>query len=418
MIDDASGLSFSEQEFLEDFHHTAVYGATDHQGIDRQAGTVPHGQVRDWFQRRAEKAGLVVETDDVGNIFATKEYRSDAPFILIGSHLDSQPLGGRFDGTYGVIAALHAVIAVDQAVARGDLAAVYNIAVVDWFNEEGARFSPSVMGSSVWAGLLDKREVLETEDAEGISVAQALESTGRRGQSRVDLPAAAYAEIHIEQGRRLEDSGHDIGLVEENWSAQKLRVRVQGEQSHAGSLLADRRDALLAASEVVLLAEQAAQGFSADQLITSVARLDVRPNSPSVIASDVELILDIRAAAPSDVEQAREKLLGEFRELETRRNVRIEVDDFILRPARSFTKAGVELAEAAAYAEGLRPMRLATLIGHDSVALNTVVPTVMLFIPSRNGVSHCEREYSSDEHMVNGVRVLARIAADLVEGAF
>lgn len=404
------------REFLDDFHHTARYGATSGGGIDRQAGSPEHGAVRDWFEERARSLGFIVTTDAIGNIYARREWISGAPCVLLGSHLDSQPLGGRFDGTYGVVAALHAAVAVDAEVAAGTLVPTVNIAVVDWFNEEGARFAPSIMGSSVRAGLLDLDTALTTTDSAGTTVAEALEATGRRGVSPAP-EACGYAEIHIEQGRRLERAGIPIGIVDRSWHTQKLLVSVLGEQSHTGAtLMADRHDALVAASHVVIAVEGVVETFESETIVTSVGRFDVAPNSPIVVPRRVDLVVDLRADRREDVEHARSLLLERFAEIARDRDVEIVAEDYDVRPVRRFPASGVELAEKAARDQGLENEVLATLAGHDSVAMNTIVPTVMLFVPSADGVSHCEREFTADEDLVAGLAVLTESARRLVRG--
>lgn len=402
--------------FLADFHHTTLFGATQNGGIDRQAGTPEHGAVRDWFEKQARKRGFHVLTDQIGNIFAIKEWLPGAPFVLIGSHLDSQPLAGRFDGTYGVVAALHAASALDKSVHEGLLVPEVNIAVVDWFNEEGSRFAPSVMGSSVFAGLLDLEETLGTLDPNGVSVHEALSAIGRRGEA-VDLPLAGYAEIHIEQGRRLERAGICIGVVERSWHTQKLLVRVTGEQSHTGAtLMADRRDALVTASHVVIAVEELVEDFEPESIVTSVGKFDVEPNSPIVVPRQVDLVVDIRADDKADVLRARELLKKRMEQLAHRRSVTIEAEDFDVRPTQMFSEQSVALGQKAASDEGEESLVLATLAGHDSVALNRVTPSVMLFVPSVDGVSHCEREFTGDEDLVTGLRVLTNLAGRLVSG--
>ncbi|WP_040703069.1 M20 family metallo-hydrolase [Nocardiopsis salina] len=412
---DAFGLD--AEEFLTDFHHTTRYGATDNGGIDRQAATVPHGEVRDWFESRAVERGFEVRTDTIGNVFAVKEWIPGAPYVLVGSHLDSQPLGGRFDGTYGVVSALHAASALDRAVRDGRLVPQANIAVVDWFNEEGARFPPSIMGSSVFVGLLELETALRTVDPAGVTVADALADTGRDGEP-VDLPLAGYAEVHIEQGRRLERAGIPIGVVDRSWHTQKLLVRVVGEQSHTGAtLMADRRDALVAASHVVVMAEELVEEFTPETIVTSVGKFDVEPNSPIVVPRRVDLVVDLRASDRGDVVRARSLLLERMERLAERRGVRIEADDFDVRPVQPFPQDAIALGQEAARDEGMGSAVLNTLAGHDSVALNRVTPTVMLFVPSVDGVSHCEREFTSDEDLVSGLRVLTNVAARMVTGA-
>lgn len=403
-------------EFLQDFHHTARYGATAAGGIDRQAGTAEHGEVRDWFEQRAVELGFTISTDEIGNIFATREWLPGEPYVVIGSHLDSQPLGGRFDGTYGVIAALHAAAAIHDDVVAGTLFPSYNIAVVDWFNEEGARFAPSIMGSAVHTGLLDLQTALQTQDPEGVTVAQALEATGRLGQDPAPEPAA-YAEIHIEQGRRLERAGVALGIVDHSWHTQKLLVSVIGEQSHTGAtLMADRRDALTAASRAVVAVEDVVEDFEPETLVTSVGKFDVQPNSPIVVPRQVDMVVDLRADRREDVEQARILLLQQFEQIAARCTVEIQAEDFDIRPTQSFPADGVELAEKASRDAGHEPLLLSTLAGHDSVAMNRVVPSVMLFVPSADGVSHCEREYTSDDDMVTGVHVFTSVVRRLIQG--
>ncbi|GAA2034019.1 M20 family metallo-hydrolase [Yaniella flava] len=404
------------ERFLSDFHHTTIYGATDKNGIDRQAGSDEHGAVRDWIEEQAVARGFNVVTDEIGNIFALKEWVPGAPFVLVGSHLDSQPLGGRFDGTYGVIAALHAASAVDQAVTDELIAPQTNIAVVDWFNEEGSRFPPSIMGSSVFVGLFDLEKTLQTTDPDGVTVEEALTHTKRRGTA-IDLPVAGYAEIHIEQGRRLERAGIPIGVVDRSWYTQKLLVTVTGEQSHTGAtLMSDRRDALVAASHVVIMVEELVDDFEPETIVTSVGKFDVEPNSPIVVPRQVDLVVDIRADDKADVLRARTLLLERMDRLATRRSVTIDAEDFDIRPVQRFPEDAVALGEKAAIDEGEESRVMATLAGHDSVALNRVTPSVMLFVPSVDGVSHCEREFTSDEDLVTGLRVLTNLVSRMISG--
>lgn len=404
-----------EQAFLTDFHHTARFGATPGGGIDRQAGTVEHGQVRDWFCARARQRGLDVRVDGIGNVFAAHTWDPEAPYVLVGSHLDSQPLGGRYDGTYGVIAALHAVGAVIEAHTSAPPPR-FNLAVVDWFNEEGARFAPSIMGSSVFAGLLDLDRTLDTQDPAGITVRQALERTGYLG-GPVGLAPAAYAEIHIEQGRRLERARVPIGVVRESWYTQKLLVQVVGEQSHTGAtLMADRRDALIAAAHVVLAVEGVVDQFPPESIVTSVGQFDVLPNSPIVVPRQVDLVVDIRADTPGHVHRARRLLLERMEQVAADRNVEVTAADFDVRPVQRFPAEAVDLGGKAAGDEGAESMVLSTMAGHDSVPLNRITPSVMLFVPSADGVSHCEREYTADTDLLTGLRVLTRVVQRLVSG--
>lgn len=402
--------------FLEDFHHTSRFGATSGGGIDRQAGTAEHGAVRDWFESRAQEFGFRVETDEIGNIFAYKEWIPGASFVLLGSHLDSQPLGGRFDGTYGVIAALHAAISLDEQVKAGGVEPSYNICVVDWFNEEGARFRPSIMGSGVYTGRWELEETLAISDPDGVTVREALISTGRLG-GKVELPVEFYGEIHIEQGRRLERAEIGIAAVSHNWCKRELSVSVIGEQSHTGAtLMADRRDALLGAAEVALAVEAVVEDFEAETIVSSVGQFDVEPNSPVVVPRLVELVVDLRANSQEDVDRARDTVLEKFETIARRRNLEIISVESEDREIQHFPQQGIDLVLQSAKDAGQESVVLSTLAGHDAVFINDLMPAVLIFIPSTGGVSHCEREFSSDEDMVTGLQVLANAAARLVTG--
>jgi N-carbamoyl-L-amino-acid hydrolase len=411
-----SHIASTDREFLTDFHEVAKIGATPAGGVERQAATPEDGLTRQWFTAWARSRGWEVRVDGIGNQFACWECVPGAPYVLVGSHLDSQPLGGRFDGAYGVIAALHAAQRVRQAVEEGARKPVHNLAVVNWFNEEGGRFAPSVMGSSVYAGLFDREEMLQVRDLEGITAAEALAAIDQLG---TDTPptAAGYAEIHIEQGRILEREARDIGVVESSWYTQKLDIEVLGEQSHTGATaMADRHDALVAAAKVVLRVHAVTQNFEEEAMVSSVGQHVVEPNSPIVVPRRVHMVADLRSSSPEIVQRAREILLGEIQGIAREHDLTIDVNDFDIREKRHFPAEGVELAEKAAANEGLSSRRIETMAGHDSVSMNTVVPSIMLFVPSVDGVSHCEREFTTDEDMVRGLGVLTAVAGELVSG--
>ena len=289
--------------------------------------------------------------------------------------------------------------------------------MVNWFNEEGGRFAPSIMGSSVFAGLLQREQMLDVADLQGITVREALDGIGYLGTS--DGPeAAGYAEIHIEQGRILEREGISIGLVDSSWYTQKLDIEVLGEQSHTGATaMADRHDALVAASKIILMVHDVTAEFAEEALVSSVGQLTLEPNSPIVVARRVHLVADLRSGDPDIVKAARAKLIEDIDALAREHDIKVNVKDFDIRPIRRFPEGGLELADKVAADLGLSARRIQTMAGHDSVAMNTVAPSVMLFIPSVDGVSHCEREFSTDEDMVAGVDMLTGVARELVAGA-
>lgn len=406
--------------FLEDFRSMSRNGATPGGGVDRQAATVADGQNRNWFRGLVEGYGFDVRYDAVGNQFALLELVPGAPYIAVGSHLDSQPLGGKFDGAYGVLAGAHAAKAVAElAAGAGEYAPKFNLAVINWFNEEGCRFKPSMMGSSVFTGKISAEQVLETTDPHGVTVREALEAIGTIGDFSLDV--AGYVELHIEQGRSLDDGGIKIGLVESTWGANKYEFTVQGEQAHTGAtVIADRRDALFAASSMIVAARDVADKFTDDDgmVITSCGEISVFPNSPVVVASEVKLLIDVRATDEQRLADADAELFRRFAEVEERSKCEIVRGAEHIWGSKEYDRRGLELAASAADSLGLSKQVVRTLAGHDSTNMKDVVPTIMLFVPSVDGITHNEAEYTTDEDMVDGVRLLTEVLRRVTGGEF
>ncbi|WP_072687184.1 M20 family metallo-hydrolase [Rhodococcus marinonascens] len=411
-----AGKSDLDRSVIADFHQLSHFGATSGGGVDRQAATAEDAAQRAWLAEWLVDRGFRVECDRVGNQFGLLEIHPDAPYVLTGSHLDSQPLGGRYDGAYGVLASAHAAHRIAQKWRAGDIAPKYNLAVVNWFNEEGCRFKPSMMGSSVFTGKLDVERALSTTDRDGVSVADALSGIGCLG-SGAGPRAAAFAEIHIEQGRNLENDGITIGVVDSTWAAQKYELVIHGDQSHTGSTtMPDRQDALLGASLLVVAARELAEEFSDAPLHTSVSQMTIEPNSPVVIAREVRMNLDVRSPNESVVDLANKRLMARFAEIETRARVRIEKATAHSWGVAGYQPEGVKLSMSAADDLGLTYRQIMTVAGHDSVNLKDVVPTVMLFVPSVDGISHNEHEFTTDEDVCAGVDLLTEVVGRLAVG--
>jgi beta-ureidopropionase / N-carbamoyl-L-amino-acid hydrolase len=404
----------AERDFLADFAALSRIGATAGGGVHREAATAEDGAARRWLCSWFERHGLHTAVDEVGNMYGSAEWLPGAPSVLVGSHLDSQPTAGRFDGAYGVLAAVHAVAAARDAVTAGTVVPMYNLAVVNWFNEEGSRFSPSLMGSGVYVGAFDVESTLAVTDRAGVTVGEALADIGFAGTDPMP-PAVSYAEIHIEQGRILQDTGTDIGIVTANWAARKYSVTVHGAQAHTGAThLADRHDALIGASRLVLAVRELAEAFEPGQLLGSVGRFTVSPNSPVVVPGTVTLAVDLRSADPDVLDKAHEQFLAVVDAVNNDGEVAVEIDSLSLRPSTRYQSSGIVLAEAAAGRAGLSSRRMSTMAGHDSVNLKDVVPTVMLFVPSDAGISHNEAEYTADQDLLNGVAMLTEVVTALL----
>ena len=411
----ASPAGADAEAFLRDFRSLSAIGETPGHGVDRQAATPADARARTWFTSLAAQYGFRTETDRIGNVFALIDWNPGAPYVLIGSHLDSQPTAGKYDGAYGVAAALHAGRRLAARAGTGSVPK-YNLAVVDWFNEEGCRFAPSMMGSSVYTGKLGAADALAVTDVTGTTVREALAGIGHLG-SGTGPEAAAYAEIHIEQGRSLEEAGATIGLVHSCWAAVKYSATVRGDQAHTGStVIADRKDALLGASRLVVLLREIADHFPGAVLHTSVGQLTVYPNSPVVVPSRVDLVMDLRSADEDVLAAARALLRAGITRIEREANVSIDVAESHAWDVNPYQPAGVDLAAECAAELGLSSRRVFTLAGHDSINMKDIVPTVMLFVPSADGISHNEREFTTDDDACAGVDMLTRVAERLCNG--
>ncbi|WP_406487481.1 M20 family metallo-hydrolase [Streptomyces phaeochromogenes] len=403
--------------FLEDFATLSAFGATPGGGVERQAATAADGEQRAWLHQWLTDRGFEVHYDGVGNQFGLFTFTPGAPYVLSGSHLDSQPLGGRYDGAYGVLASAHAAHRAVQRWKASDGTPRHNVAVVNWFNEEGSRFKPSMMGSAVFTGKLPAETALTTTDPTGTTVEAALREIGTIG----DYPGpevAAYAEIHIEQGRDLENAGTTIGLVGSTWAARKYQVVVRGEQSHTGStIMADRRDALFGASLLVVAVRELAEQSTDTPLHTSVSEMTILPNSPVVVAREVRMHVDLRSPDEALLDAAAKRLAESIPGIEERASVtiaQVQTHGWAVAP---FPAAGVELAAQAADDLGLSHRTVMTIAGHDSVNMKDVAPAIMLFVPSVEGVSHNEGEFTQDVETCAGTDLLAEVLHRLMSGA-
>lgn len=388
----------------------ARIGATPGGGVDRQALSAE--EIRAWaaMLEWAREAGLEASTDPAGNLFiALPGADRDAPPVLAGSHLDSQPGGGRFDGVYGVVAALEALTVL---AARG-VRPPADIVCVAWMNEEGSRFAPGMMGSEAFAGERGLASIRATADAHGVTVADALDALHAAfpalRRRPLGFPLAAYVEAHIEQGPVLEAEGRVIGVVEGIQGKKTFDVVIEGERGHAGTLaMADRRDAL--AAFVRVAASLYADIGGEDPIVKfTIGRVQVEPNAPSVVPERVTLRIDLRHPdnAVLDRMGARLAWLCEAHAAPCRAKVTALVD----APSNVFD-AGLQWAIAdAARRLGHSHMRLLSAAGHDARHMAPLCPSAMIFIPCREGISHAENEWAEPAHVAAGADVLLQVLA-------
>ena len=384
----------------------AKLGATEKGGVCRIALTELDRQGRDLFIRWAREAGCEVRVDRIGNIFARRAGRDNAlPPVVTGSHIDTQPTGGKFDGNYGVLAGLEVIRSLNDAKVVTE--APLEIAV--WTNEEGSRFVPVMMGSGVFVDAFTLEHALAQRDNDGVSVAEALASIGYAGAapaSAVASPVGAYFEAHIEQGPVLEANDRVIGVVEGALGQRWYDVVLQGMEAHAGPTPMElRKDALLAASELVIEVNRIALAH-APHARGTVGWIENYPNSRNVIPGRVKLSVDLRAADDVVLSAMDAELKEAVQRIAARGKVQATVEQVVYFPPQPFTPALVAAIRGAAEAQGLSWMNVISGAGHDAVYLARVCPTAMIFVPCLDGISHNEIEDAQPDHLEAGCNVL------------
>jgi N-carbamoyl-L-amino-acid hydrolase len=350
--------------------------------------------------------GLRLEVDAIGNMFGILAWAgSDAPMVMTGSHLDSQPNGGRFDGALGVLAACSAVDTIKRTVEKDGLTPKVNFTVVNWTNEEGARFQPSLLGSSVFTGALTLDFALDRRDGDNVSVREALSGIGYAGKDKPSLPDA-YIELHIEGSDKLEKAGLKFAAFTRYWGATKYRLAFLGRQAHTGPTpMAERQDALLAAAYLISELKGMADKGGLD-LHTSVGRLEVFPNSPNVVPAEAVLFVELRSGSPDILESAEEEFKHLIKICAQRAGVGYEVRSIDYRKAGRMDDGLVNLATQTAKELGHTTLNLDTIGGHDGVALADKCPSIVIAVPSVGGVIHHPTEFTTPEDRALGTHIL------------
>lgn len=392
----------------------ARLGATAKGGVNRQALSAEDAAARNLLAGWAAERGFTTFADAIGNIFVRREGREpDLGPVLTGSHLDTQPTGGRFDGAYGVLAAFEVLEALDDA----GIATRRPVIAVAWTNEEGNRFQPGCMGSGVFARQYDLDTMRAVADRDGVTIAQALSAVEAHAplarREGAGFPAAAYLEAHIEQGPILESCGHTIGAVTLIQGIRRFQVEVLGEEAHAGTTpLRRRKDALKAAAQIVGALETALDD-PADVLRFTVGRFETFPGSPSTVPGRVSFMIDLRHPDPSTL-RAKGDGIAAIASAHAR-GCAVTVSEIANVAPTPFGREVVDLVRETAAGLGYRTMEMISGAGHDAMHLAKACPTGMIFVPCLNGVSHNEAESATKEDLAAGTRVLAETVATLAQ---
>src|SRR5436305_2102771 len=400
----ASNLQIDSGRLWDTIHETAKFGATAKGGVRRLTLGPEDKQVRDWFRSACEAAGLEVHIDALGSMFGLRKGRDmSKPPVGLGSHLDTQPTGGKYDGVLGTLAALEVVRTLNDAGIETELP----ICIVNWTNEEGSRFAPATMASAAYAGEYTTDDILGRKDIAGISVGEALDGIGYRGEEAVGArKLSSFVELHIEQGPLLEAENKTIGVVDRGQGIIWYDGHITGFESHAGTTpMPLRRDALAALSEIVLAVERIAKAHGPNAVGT-VGEAVIAAPSRNVIPGEIAFTMDIRSPDSGTLAAIDRDLRDAAAEIAIRRKVDISIDAIWRKPPTVSDARLVDAVETAAKTLGYSHRRITSGAGHDACNLANVVPAAMIFVPCKDGVSHNELEDATQADCTAGANAL------------
>jgi beta-ureidopropionase / N-carbamoyl-L-amino-acid hydrolase len=395
-------LLINGERLKNELERFANFGRTENNGVTRLSLSEEDRLARDFFQSCCEELGLSVKVDDMGCMYATLEGTENKPPLLIGSHLDSVKKGGRFDGVLGVLAGLEVV----RTLVENNIKPCVPVTIVNFTNEEGARFEPSMMASGVLSGKFDKNVMVKKKDAAGITFEEALQSIGYEGEAANRLKdGTAFLELHIEQGPILEKEDLSIGVVECVVGMACYDIEITGESDHAGTTPMNmRKDALFAANNLINEIRRVL-GALDEELVYTIGRVNVYPSIHTVIPNKVVFSLEARHKNPEIVKTFKD-FVESLPNLGLNEGCEVKTTKLWERDTVWFDAEIVNQLEKSAQTLGYSNKRMVSGAGHDAQFIASLVPSAMLFVPSFNGKSHCEEELTSWEECEKGVNVL------------
>jgi N-carbamoyl-L-amino-acid hydrolase len=403
-------LSIDPQRLWDSLMETAKVGGTPKGGICRLTLTDLDRRIRDWFVATVEGLGCTVTVDEVGNMFALRPgRRADLPPIAIGSHLDTQPTGGKFDGILGVLGGLEVLRTMKDMGYETNAP----LMLVNWTNEEGSRFAPAMLGSGVYAGVFDRAYADAREDRQGVTFGAALDAIGYRGTAKAgSVTFGAMFELHIEQGPILEAESKTIGVVTGVQGMRWYEATVTGRDAHTGSTpMTLRRNALVGAARLVEAVDRIAHDH-APAAVGTVGLMEVRPNSRNVIPGEVFLTVDFRHPDDAVLDRMEVALAEAMRTIPAALGLGVEWKKVWDSPAVRFDPDCIAAVRSGAAKAGF-PMRdMVSGAGHDAAYVARVAPTTMIFVPCAGGLSHNEAESTSFDECAAGAQVLLNAILD------
>ena len=413
MAKPADNLRVNGDRLWDSIHAMAEIGPGVRGGNNRQALTDEDGVGRRLFQHWCEDAGMTVKVDGMGTMFARREGADPSlPPVVIGSHLDTQPTGGRYDGVLGVLGALEVVRTLNDLGVKTK----YPIEVVNWTNEEGTRFAPAMLASGVFAGVLDKDWAYDRKDAHGLRFGDELERIGFKGPEPVGgRPLRALFELHIEQGPILEAEGKDIGVVGHGQGLWWLQVTLTGKEAHTGSTpMPMRKNAGLGMARITELVHRVAME-NQPAAVGAIGHIEVYPNSRNVIPGKVVFTIDIRSPDQATLDAMKAKVEAEAPKIAAELGLGFAIEPVGHFDPVTFDKDCVKAVRDAADRLGYSHRDIVSGAGHDACWVNRVAPTAMVMCPCVDGLSHNEDENISKEWATAGANVLFHAAVETAE---
>ena len=397
-------LQIDARRLWDSLMETAQIGATPKGGICRLTLTDLDRQVRDWFKAQCEALGCTVTVDDMGNMFARRPGKNPAlPPIAMGSHLDTQPTGGKFDGVLGVLAALEVLRTLHEAAYETNAP----IEIVNWTNEEGARFAPAMLASGVFAGVFSRDYAYARNDRDGKSFGEELQRIGYRGAEKAGARKfSAMFELHIEQGPILEAEGRTIGIVQGVQGMRWYEVTIVGQEAHTGATpMPLRKNALLGAARMIERIDAIARQH-APYAVGTVGLIENRPNSRNVIPGEVFFTVDFRHPDEQVLNAMETKLRAALADILPPMQLTCSEARIWECPPVKFAPALIDCVRIGAAKAGFAARDMISGAGHDACYVSRVAPTTMIFVPCRGGISHNEAESTSFEECAAGAQVL------------
>jgi beta-ureidopropionase / N-carbamoyl-L-amino-acid hydrolase len=396
-------LQIDAQRLWDSLMATAQIGATAKGGICRLTLTDLDLQVRDWLKAQCQALGCAIAVDEVGNMFARRPGKNPGlPPIAMGSHLDTQPTGGKFDGPLGVLAGLEALRTLHD---RGYVTNA-PVELVNWTNEEGARFAPAMLASGVFAGVFTPDYAYSRTDRDGKTFGEELARIGYRGTDKAGARKfSGMFELHIEQGPILEHEGRMIGIVQGAQGVRWYDITISGEEAHAGAMpMKLRKNALIGAARMIERIDTIARDIS--DAVGTVGLIESRPNSRNVIPGEVFLTVDFRHPDEKCLDFMEMQLREALAEILPPLQLAYRENRIWASPPVHFSPELIDCVGVAVETAGFSYRDMVSGAGHDSVYISRVAPTTMIFVPSRGGISHNEAEWTSFEQCAAGAQVL------------